>query len=102
MPKGGIAECPHPPAAPDTCPDGSLMPKGGIAECIPQPKSSPIPEAESLPSSQDNCGDPIFAHANTGLMFVLNLAPWMLKYELVICLVLPTDGLHLISSLCFK
>ena len=28
MPKGGVAECPHPPS-PDTCPDGSPMPKGG-------------------------------------------------------------------------
>ncbi|MFZ0326859.1 MAG: hypothetical protein WAL66_06095, partial [Nitrososphaeraceae archaeon] len=31
MPKGGVAECPHPPS-PDTCPDGSPMPKGGVAE----------------------------------------------------------------------
>jgi hypothetical protein len=64
MPKGGVAECPHPPR-PDTCPDGSPMPKGGVAECIPQPKSLPTPEAESLPTSQDNCGDPVFANAHT-------------------------------------
>ncbi len=63
MPKGGVAECPHPPR-PDTCPDGTPMPKGGVAECMPQPKSLPTSEAGSLPTSQDNCGDPSFANAN--------------------------------------
>ena len=65
MPKGGVAECPHPPS-PDTCPDGSPMPKGGVAECIPQPKSPPTHEAESLPTS-DNCENQISANANVDI-----------------------------------
>ena len=65
MPKGGVAECPHPPR-PDTCPDGSPMPKGGVAECIPQPKSPPTHEPESLPTS-DNCENQISANANVDI-----------------------------------
>jgi hypothetical protein len=68
MTKGGVAECPHPPPPnnnPDTCPDGTPMPKGGVAECVPQPKSLPTPEAGSSPNPTNHCEDPVFANANT-------------------------------------
>src|SRR5215467_2119106 len=56
MPKGGVAECPHPPPPnnnPDTCPDGTPMPKGGVAECPhpPPPNNNPdtCPDGTPMP-----------------------------------------------------
>ena len=48
MPKGGVAECPHPPS-PDTCPDGSPMPKGGVAECPHPPSPDTCPDGSPMP-----------------------------------------------------
>ena len=66
MPKGGVAECPHPPS-PDTCPDGSPMPKGGVAECPHPPSPDTCPDGSPMPKggvaecphppSPDTCPD---------------------------------------------
>ena len=43
MPKGGVAECPHPPS-PDTCPVASLYAEGGVAECPHPPSPDTCPD----------------------------------------------------------